>query len=150
MRSEENFEKIKTEANGLMEKCGIDSHFNASRKFPTIDDFYKYLKCDVFYPMHDRILNELEITFDDILETCQLFSALEPKKNFLKKGNDEQPKHLCNTYEKDVDSTSVQFVYPALMITETEWRAVTGSVNFKYFIYLKLNLVPLVVSWPLL
>ena len=116
LRSEDNFEKIKTEAKGLMEKCGIDSHFNASRKFPTIDDFYKYLKCDVFYPMHDRILNELEIRFDDILKTCQLFSALEPK-TFLKKGNDEQLKHLCNTYEKDIDSTSVQFEYPALMNT---------------------------------
>ena len=62
--------------------------------------------------MH-RILNELEIKFDNILKTCQLFSALEPK-NFLKKGNDEQLKHLCNAYEKDIDSTSVQFEYPAL------------------------------------
>ena len=117
LRSNENFEEIKNAAHSSSERFGINENFIPSRKFPTIDDFERYLKWKTFYTLHDRLQAELETRFEDFSATCALFSVLDPK-NYYKDGNDERLRNLCYyIYANDIDLMSVLFEYPALMCT---------------------------------
>ena len=116
LRTDDSFEKLQIAANNSLAACGIKEDFVPSRKFATPADADHYLKCHVFYSLHDRLQAELETKSDDSSNICSLFSALDPK-NYNTEGNKERLKQLCDIYVKDVDLDSVLCEFSSLMST---------------------------------
>ena len=90
LRTDDSFEKLKVAANNSLAACGIEEDFVPSRKFATPTDVDHYLKCHVFYSLHDRLQAELETRFDDFSNICSLFSVLDPKNYNTEAGADWQ------------------------------------------------------------
>ena len=73
LRTDDSFEKLQIAANNSLAACGIKEDFVPSRKFATPADADHYLKCHVFYSLHDRLQAELETRLTTFLTFVHYF-----------------------------------------------------------------------------